>query len=370
MTANDPAGGDFEALARQYWNAWGDALRQGGQPQAQPAGDADPAAGWRQAVQWWTQLLPEGATPDAQDAVHRFREQAGDWFGTMQQVAARFAGRDSSSEEVAGAWREAVQGQGEHLLRWTLGAMRGGMPGGPDPWLQEAARLVERWQRDTAPWLDMPTFGLGRNHQARWQGLGRAQQDYQAHAQAYAEQLKAALERAFALFESKLAEHEELGRQLTSARAMFDLWIEAAEEAYAAVALSEEFRQVYGAFANAHMRLRAAVQQEVEQIGERLGMPTRSEMDAAHKRIAELERIVRRLAGDVARAQPSPPPERAAPAAAPTSHKPGAAAKKTKTTAATGATAKTASPAGSKVPTGSKTARSTGTKTPRARKPA
>lgn len=297
---------DFEALARQYWSAWGEALRQTGartaEAKAEPSPHGDAAGGWRQAVDWWTQLLPGDGSPAAQEAVERFRNQAGDWLGTMQQVAARFAGRDATSAEVAQAWREAVQAQGERLMQWTLGAARGDAAPGGDPWLQEAARVIEKWRRDSAPWLDMPAFGLGRNHQARWQALARAQQEYQERSQAYAAQLKDAIERAFKLFESKLAEHEGAGSQLTSARAMFDLWIEAAEEAYSAVALSEEFRTVYGAFTNAQMRLRAALQQEVEQISERLGMPTRSEMDAAHRRITELERLVRRMAAGKDRA--------------------------------------------------------------------
>ncbi len=298
MTTGAAGGGDFEALARQYWSAWGDALRQGG-----PAGAPGPDVardGWQQAVQWWTQLLPTDATPQAQDTVERFRRQAGDWFGTMQQVAARFAGRDTSAAEVADAWRQAVSGQGEQLMQWTLGALRGGGHDAFDPWVQEAAQALEKWRQDNASWLELPAFGLGRNHQARWQTLARVQQDYQAQSQAYADQLRTAIERAFGLFEAKLAEHETSGSQLTSARALFDLWIEAAEEAYAAIALSEEFRQVYGGFANAHMRLRAALQQEVEQLSERFGMPTRSEMDAAHRRIAELERTLRRLAAAVA----------------------------------------------------------------------
>ncbi|KAG1078533.1 hypothetical protein G6F40_016672 [Rhizopus arrhizus] len=45
-------------------------------------------------------------------------------------------------------------------------------------------------------------------------------------------------------FEQRLAQHEQPGSQLTSARAMFDLWIEVAEEAYAKVAISEPFQQV------------------------------------------------------------------------------------------------------------------------------
>ena len=42
------------------------------------------------------------------------------------------------------------------------------------------------------------------------------------------------------------------------------------------------------------------MQREVEQVSERIGLPTRSEMDAAHRRIAELERSLRRLQAQVA----------------------------------------------------------------------
>ncbi|WP_022972401.1 class III poly(R)-hydroxyalkanoic acid synthase subunit PhaE, partial [Xanthomonas maliensis] len=314
MTSKTPDNGNFEDLARQYWSAWGDALRQGqaaaagttstagATATASPAGDATP--GWRQAVDWWSQLLPAQAAPQTQDAVGRFRDQAGDWFGTMQQVAAQFAGRDTSANEVADAWRRAVQGQGEQWLHMTMGAMRGASGVGFDPWLQQAAQSLERWQQEHAPWLQMPAFGLHRNQQTRWQALARAQQEYQVQAQAYLDQLKAAIEQAFAGFEAKLAAHEGSGSQLTSARALFDLWIEAAEEAYAQVALSEQFREVYARFANAHMRLRSALQQEMEQLCERFGLPTRAEMDAAHRRITELERAMRRML-QAGRPQPS-----------------------------------------------------------------
>lgn len=320
MASSGSDNGNFDDKARQYWAAWGDAMRNGQagaaaqQPPPTPGGDAPPD--WRKAMDWWSQLLPSQAAPQAQEAINRFRTQAGDWFGTMQQVAGQFAGRDTSANEVADAWRQAMQGQGEHLMQWTLGSLRGGSPGGFDPWLQEAAQTLQKWREENAQWLDMPAFGLNRNHQARLQKLARAQQEFQAQWQAYSEQLKAAIEQAFGRFASKLGEHESSGSQLTSARALFDLWIEAAEESYADVALSNEFREVYGGFANAHMRLRAALQEEVEQLSERFGMPTRSEMDAAHRRIAELERAVRRMlrtASSPARkpaAAPTPDPVR------------------------------------------------------------
>ncbi len=299
MASSGSDNGNFDDKARQYWAAWGDAMRHGqagaAAQQPPPTSGSDAPQDWRKAVDWWSQVLPTQAAPQAQEAIDRFRTQAGDWFGTMQQVAAQFAGRDTSANEVADAWRQAVQGQGEQLMQWTLGSLRGGSPGGFDPWLQDAAQALQKWREENAPWLDMPAFGLNRNHQSRLQKLARAQQEFQAQSEAYGEQLKASIEQAFARFASKLSEHESSGSQLTSARALFDLWIEAAEESYADVALSEQFGKVYGGFANALMRLRAALQEEVEQLSERFGMPTRSEMDAAHRRIAELERLVRRM---------------------------------------------------------------------------
>ncbi|KHS08493.1 PHA synthase subunit [Xanthomonas phaseoli pv. phaseoli] len=316
MASSGSDNGNFDDKARQYWAAWGDAMRHGqagaAAQQPPPASGSDAPQDWRKALDWWSQLLPTQAAPQAQEAIDRFRTQAGDWFGTMQQVAAQFAGRDTSANEVADAWRQAVQGQGEQLMQWTLGSLRGGSPGGFDPWLQDAAQALQKWREENAPWLDMPAFGLNRNHQSRLQKLARAQQEFQAQSEAYGEQLKAAIEQAFARFASRLSEHESSGSQLTSARALFDLWIEAAEESYADVALSEQFRKVYGGFANAHMRLRAALQEEVEQLSERFGMPTRSEMDAAHRRIAELERLVRRMLRNAA--SPSKPAAAAQPA--------------------------------------------------------
>ncbi|WIH03389.1 class III poly(R)-hydroxyalkanoic acid synthase subunit PhaE [Xanthomonas translucens pv. graminis] len=327
--------GDFEVVARQYWSAWSDALRQGGAiPAAQPA--AGVGGGWREAIETWAQWLPRGTAAQAEDAVSQLQQQAGEWFGAMQQVAAQFAGRDASSADVADAWKQQVQGQREQMLQWLLGTARGAGQAGVDPWLQQAAHWLQPWQRDSGPWLQMPGFGPGRNHHARWRALAKAQQEYQAQLQAYLGQLQGAIDRAFGVFEAKLREHEDPGRQLTNARAMFDLWIDAAEEAYAASALSEEFREVYAGFANAQMRLRALLQRETEQLCEQLGLPTRTELDAAHRHIADLERRLRRLERGAAAAPAEPsasgkaaprPQSRSRPAAAAASAPAGARAK-------------------------------------------
>lgn len=308
--------GDFEGLSRQYWSAWGEAMRQAGvsagvipQPQSQ----------WQQALNWWSQLLP-AAPSQANDAVARFNQQARDWYGQMQQVAAQFAGQDSSPADVSQAWRDAIGasalgGSGSNPFVDMFKHMRGPGAHGMEEWLEQVQPWLQGFQQQSQRWQQLPAFGQYREHQERWQALQLALQEYQ-HCTSDQNQLMAkCMQQAFEVFEGKLAAHEEPGRQIANARALFDLWIDSAEEAYAQTALSQEFRHVTGALTNAQMRLRAAIQLEVEHMTGLLGMPTRTEIDSAHRKIADLERALRR-AGAASR-QPRPVPQAARKAAEP-----------------------------------------------------
>lgn len=282
--------GDFEALARQYWNGWGEIMRSGAAPGAMPTG----AQGWHEALDGWSKLV-HGGRGEVNDAVERFNTQARSWYGQMQQVAAQFAGQDSNAANVAQAWKQAMGAAGENPFPEMFRAMRGHGQQGLDQWVEDASPYLDAWRRESASLLGMPAFGFAREHQERLQRLMQAQADYQQRNNAYNALMMKASQRAFEIFEDKLLEHEEPGRQLNSARALFDLWIDAAEEAYAGIALSPEFREVYGALVNAQMRLRGGMQKEVEQVNAMLGMPTRTEVDSAHRKIAELERELSRM---------------------------------------------------------------------------
>ncbi len=284
--------GDFEGLARQYWSAWGEAMRQAGMGAA-PAPQAGP--NWQQAVDWWSQLLPGGHS-QANDAVGRFNRQARDWYGQMQQVAAQFAGQENSAAEVGQAWRRALGANGDNPFPDLFKAMRGKGAHGLDEWLEQAQPYLDGFQQQAQRWQQMPAFGQYREHQERWQALQQAQQEYQQRSGEFNALMMQCAQDAFEVFEDKLTAHEEPGRQIASARALFDLWIDSAEQAYAQIALSQEFRERGGALTNAQMRLRAAIQREVEQMTGLFGIPTRTEIDSAHRKIAELERALRRAA--------------------------------------------------------------------------
>jgi polyhydroxyalkanoate synthase subunit PhaE len=290
------AGSDFETLARQYWSAWGDAMRVGAMPGKTGAGNGVPS--WQDAIDWWSKLA-QGGNSNADATLERFNAQARDWYGQMQQVAAQFAGQDAKPVDIVGEWKRALGALGENPFPDMFRAMRGQGAQGIEQWAEAAAPYLEAWRREQNTWLGMPAFGIGREHQERLQKLGKAQLDYQQAEGAYNALMMKAAQRAYDLFESKLAEREEPGRQLTSARALFDLWIDAAEEAYAKIALSAEFRTAYGVRVNALMRLRQAVQGEVEQMSAMFGMPTRSDLDTAFRKISELERSLRNLRDEV-----------------------------------------------------------------------
>lgn len=285
-----PGAGEFEAMARQFWNLWGDALRQAS------GATAAPAPAWPQALDWWSRLMPGGGRGPAEDVLQRFRQQSGDWYGLMQQVAARFAGQDTAAGDVTAAWKQALgveTGRGPWMDFFR--GLQGGGGGGFEHWYRQVSPYMDNLRRENERWLHLPAFGPAREHQERWQALAQAQQDYQQALGEYERLMLKVATLAFERFQSLLEARAEPGQQITSARALFDLWIDAAEQAYAEVALSPEFRHVYGHLTNTQMRLRLGVQKEIEQICVAFGMPSRTEVDSAHRKIAELERQLRRV---------------------------------------------------------------------------
>ena len=301
---------DFEALARQYWGMWGDAARTAtpGAGGFGSMGSMGGLQGFRDAMDGWTRNVGAGSS-GANDVLGHFNRQSQHWYGQMQQVAAQFAGQNHNARDVAEAWRKLIGGNGSELFQSLFDGMQGPGLQQLQQWSDAAAPWLQSMNKEAATTLGMPTFGFAREHQERLQGLGRAQLDWQQALGAYHALLGKVSQDAFSRFESKLIDREEPGRQVGSVRALFDLWVDAAEEAYAESALSLEYRHAYGPLVNAQMRMRNAIQSIMEQNATSAGLPGRAELDSAHRKIAELERLVRRIqrnaeAGDEAASAP------------------------------------------------------------------
>lgn len=143
--------------------------------------------------------------------------------------------------------------------------------------------------------LGAAPLGLMREHQERLQAFAQAQIDLNAAFERYNTLMQKVQREGMARFEAKLRERSEPGKQLESARAVFDLWIDASEDAFAEAALSPEYRHIYGELVNAQMRTRQCGMAIVEAQLKALGLPSRTELDSNHKQTYELQRELRAL---------------------------------------------------------------------------
>ncbi len=141
--------------------------------------------------------------------------------------------------------------------------------------------------------LNMPAFGSNRESQERKQALIKHIGSYMQAMQAYQALQMKSIQMAIDRMQGKLEERNEPGRQLDSLKAVYDLWIDALEESFAEVALSKEYQAAYGQLVDAQMRVRANVQKQIELATGEIGMPTRSELEGVHQKLAETRRTLR-----------------------------------------------------------------------------
>jgi predicted flap endonuclease-1-like 5' DNA nuclease len=91
----------------------------------------------------------------------------------------------------------------------------------------------------------------------------------------------------------------EAGEHIKSLRALYDMWVDASEEAYAEFAMSDEYQVVYGDLVNALMRVRKDLNTIAEQQYHLMNIPTRSEIDTMQHRQQEMRRDNRHLAHEL-----------------------------------------------------------------------
>lgn len=266
---------DYQALAQQSWDAWTRQLQQQQPPAANPFFTPPSAAasgnetlertlaGLKGYLDWMQGAAAMGGNPGA----------AGDWRQQLQQM---FGGASQPFAQafggIDGAGAEGFQRQWQS---WMQAAQQGSF--GSFPGAQASA----------------PAFGLNREQQQQQQAMAAAVMESLQASARYQSLIQRANAQGMERLQDKLTQHAEPGRQIDSLKALYDLWVDAAEEAYAEIALSDEFRQVYGEMVNAQMRVRHMQQQQTEQWCQQLGMPTRSEVSALGERLQALRREFR-----------------------------------------------------------------------------
>lgn len=285
---------DWQAMSRKYWNAWSDATRKTFDTAA--PNTATMQTPWHEGLEQWSRMFAQQGSQS--ETVERLLAGAKSYFSLLQSMAAKSAGNDGKFD--AQAWTDTLResfnfsGTDAALFDNPLARALREIAGKGAKGLEDMMQGITPFAEETRALFGMPAFGYLREHQEHYQKFAQAMLDYQQQTNRYNMLIAQASRRGFEVFEDKLTERTEPGRQIDSVRGLYDLWVDAAEEAYSEIALSPEFRDVYGALVNAQMRVRKHVQAEVERIATDLGMPTRSEIDSIGKRLHEVRRELKR----------------------------------------------------------------------------
>lgn len=286
---------NWEAMARQAQAALGANTGQ------VPWGAGTANAGWADVL---GKANPFADGKQQNEAVERMLSGAQGYLGMLQSLAAAAVGQSGGAgDNLADAFRNGMfsgafssPAMGNPMATAMRG-LAGSGARGFDQMMEQFAAAAGPMFDKTRGALHQPAFGFLREKQENLQKTAQVFIDYQEQSARYDRLMLKVGEQSFARFQLKLAEREEPGRQIESARALYDLWIDAAEEAYAEIALSEEFREVYAAVVDAQMRVRQQVQGEIERYCNELGMPTRSEVDSIGQRLQALRREFRNQQG-------------------------------------------------------------------------
>lgn len=267
---------NFQSMAQQSWDTWARYLQQQTTTAANPFASAAPTS-------------HAGAGNDVLARSMAALKNYGEW---LQGAAGSGLGQGG------GDWQQALQ------------SLYSGMGGQPFAHAfasldSEAARsfaqMWQGWQQASQSGSGgfafdvehLAAFGYTRERQLQQQALAAAMREYLDSANKYQGLIQRANAEGFERLQAKLAELGTSNHQVESLKALYDLWVDGAEEAYAKIALSDEFRHVYGSMVNAQSRVRELQQQQLEAFCRELGMPTRSEVTAISKRLHELRREVR-----------------------------------------------------------------------------
>ena len=215
-----------------------------------------------------------------------------DPFRQWQTLAGIWPQRDTSTS-TAGSWADLAE-----RFNAAAGAFLSSQrPGAP------AAEAFGRFLREQFSTLSMPwsaatpsagaadalALGATREYQQRLQRIAQAAEGIDA-AQRRLQLLWAdALRDAASAYCAELSPTAAGDAGPEALRALYDRWIECAEQAYARMAHGQAYCDALADYVNAGSRWRAEMQASLEQWAKLLDLPTRSEINTLIQRLHALE---------------------------------------------------------------------------------
>ncbi len=311
-----------------YWSAWQALSGAGRAGKSSPEAASNP---WSDALERWWQTASPAAPAPVQEFYNHLVEQGKVFFNltdSWRSVASRAADGAHAMED----WQRLLQQSlesfkasastghvgGDKTFRemiafWELpmdtwertAAVMSGLPG---DFLESFKLGVSGEKADPVReqlnrFLSVPGLGYTREHQEQYQSLAKLLIDYQYAKQEFAAEFVKIAAGTVDRFQGKVKDISAKNETVTSLQGFYDLWVDAAEEAYAERVFSEEYARAHGRLVNSLMAVKKQGRAMVDEVLGMLNMPTEQEINTVQARFQELRRELRALRSEVAAAR-------------------------------------------------------------------
>jgi class III poly(R)-hydroxyalkanoic acid synthase PhaE subunit len=279
------------------------------------AGSGDP---WTSSFEQWSRLFGQSMPAESKTLSNRLFELGKSYLNASQN----FWRMLQENREYTSDWQEMLANARDQFCKGFESA-----GGANDPWSGFATLWglpMSNWQRmacsfspfpgemekalresPSAPpsditraarqYLSLPPVGYTREWQEQLQEWQRLVLEYTHALEGFGTLLGKVTQRALELFGQQMTEKIKAGESLDGLRAVYDLWIDCGEDAYAEQVATRDFPHLQAQLVNALMRMKRHEQLMLEEVMTALNMPTRQEMDTTHMRVHELQQQLRHL---------------------------------------------------------------------------
>jgi polyhydroxyalkanoate synthase subunit PhaE len=284
---------------QKFWRSWGDmskATMQGGGQWPQ----------WDNALDLWWKNFASIAPPQNREMIERFIEQGKNYFRFNEQFVKAFkdiSQTQASPEQWRTFWEQSLNNLRENMAKMSGGAGFSGF----DPLAQWQktmssmginAQWLEKlpitpggdWQTHLQKFLGMPGVGYTREWQEDMQKVASLWIEHQKAYQEYAEIFTHVGTDTVTRLQNKLQTLHTAENPLSTLREIYDLWVDAAEDAYAEITNTEEYAQANARLINSLMAYKQKARTMIDELQGMMNMPTRRELNSVHKRLHDIKK--------------------------------------------------------------------------------
>ena len=240
-----------------------------------------------------------------QEAMVNGMREASEGFGasTIEETLQRLAGTQTYATRLMQAMTAMWQALANEGITDTdgLNAFMEGLRS--DFFSEESAAsfqpFAEQWRASmdgpATDWATSPGFGFTRGYQAKMGALLSAWLEVLQRDLEYRSVLSGAWFDAFGRFMTILSKRATDGEPSLSARETMVLWVETADEVFVEAFRSEAYTTAQAALMNASMTLKKQRRVVMEDMLVAYDLPTRTQVDEAHRMIYELRKEMKAL---------------------------------------------------------------------------